>query len=374
MTSLPASLSDDQVRWLHTRAQHLAAPLAGTVAQVVTGVVGVQAQDAAAAALAVRARCAGLSAADVEQARVRDRSIVRTWCLRGTLHLAAAGDVGWLLGLLGPIFIRVGRGRRAQLGLDDETGAQAVAALSDTLERRGPLTRDEIVAQLAVRGIHLAGQARPHLLQLAALQGIICHGPLAGRQPTYVLTTDWIDPGPARPPDVAAAELARRYLAAFAPATPEDFAAWSGLSLTEARAAWGRMAPELLEVQVGGAPAWMLKSQADWLDEPARPGPVIRLLPSFDNYLLGYRRRHLILTTEHAQRIYVGGGILHPVLLADGRGIGAWKIKRRRGGIDVVVEPFVDLTAEVQTGLVAEVEDLGRFLGVEAQLRILPVE
>lgn len=368
-------LSDDQVRLLRLRAQRLVSqptrPAIG-VEQVVKHLCGVQAQDATAAALAIRARRAGLVAADVERALVEERSIVRTWCMRGTLHFVSAEDLGWLIPLLGPIFIRSAQGRRAQLGLDENTAARAVHALRDVLGKHGPLTRAEIVEQLAARGIRLVGQARPHLLGLAALQGIICFGPSRGREPTYVLLADWIDPSPALPPEQARAELARRYLSAYAPAAPEDFAAWSGLSLSEARGAWQHISSRLMQVQIEGSSAWLLKTQAPWLKRATPPRPVVRLLPSFDTLLLGYRSRDMVLAARYAKRIFPGGGLLRPALLVNGRAIGTWKIKRTRDSIEVIVEPFEDLTADVQQGLEAEVEDLAHFQSVEAILKVMP--
>ncbi len=135
---------------------------------------GIQAQELSSAALAIRARTTGSAAADVEQARIEERSIVRTWGPRGTLHLLATEDIGWLLPFLGPVFIAGDRRRRAELGLDEETCARAIHILRDVLANQGPLTRAELVEQLATHGIHLEGQARPHLLSRAALEGVIC--------------------------------------------------------------------------------------------------------------------------------------------------------------------------------------------------------
>src|SRR4051812_21085241 len=96
------TLTADQVRHLRTRAQHLTPGDSGTtVAEVVQVCAGMQAQEAPAAALAVRARSQGLTAAGVEAARVAARAVVRTWAMRGTLHLVATADLGWLLALLG---------------------------------------------------------------------------------------------------------------------------------------------------------------------------------------------------------------------------------------------------------------------------------
>jgi hypothetical protein len=374
------SLNEDQVRLLRLRAQQLAwrqsAAVTGhaQVVHVIGDLCGVQAQDTTSAALAVRARCAGLVAADVERARVEERSVVRTWLMRGTLHLVAAENLGWLLALLAPIFIRSSRGRRAGLGLDEETGVRGVRALGKMLAGQGPLTRAKIRQGLASQGIPSAGQATIHLIRLAALEGLLCYGPDRAGQETFVLLADWVGHGAAMPPEQAPAELARRYLAAYGPATPEDFAAWSGLALGAARGAWQQLTHQLLEVKVGGAPAWMLQSRATWLDQAWIGRPVVNLLPGFDTYWLGYRSRDLALDPIYARRVFPGGGMLRSALLVDGRAAGTWKIKRHRNHSEVIVEPFEELTPDIQRGLEREVEDLAHFLGSEARLNVVSQE
>jgi hypothetical protein len=242
--------------------------------------------------------------------------------------------------------------------------------LCDALTARGPLTRAEIVAHLAGHGITLVGQAAPHLLGRAALEGWICYGPDRGKEPTYVLLSDWVALGLALPPEEAGAELARRYLAAFGPAGPDDWAAWSGLSLKVGRAAWGRIADELIDVVVEGRPAWLLKAHQARLDEAPPSDPVVRLLGGYDTYLLGYRSRDLVLDPAHARRIHPGGGIIHPALLVDGMVAGTWRITRRRAGVEIAVEPFAPLAPAVLAALDAEAADVGRFLGQPATLAV----
>ncbi len=297
--------------------------------------------------------------------------MVRTWGMRGTLHLLATEDLGWLLALLGPVFIRSSRRRRAELGLDEDTGVRGVRAIRDVLGKYGPLTRAEIVDRLAARRIRTVGQATIHLIRLAALQGVVCLGPDRHGKPTYVVLADWVDEGPIMSQEKAQAELARRYLAAYGPATPQDFTTWSGLSLGEARAAWQHISGQLIEVKLGGSSAWMLKTQAAWLDKASPRRPIVRLLPSYDTYLLGYRRRDLALAPKHAKRIHPGGGLLHPALLVDGRAIGTWNVKRHRAHLEVSVEPFEALTVDVQRGLEVDLTDLAHFLGAEAKLNVM---
>ena len=367
------SLSNDQVRLLRLRAQRLtprSRDSVSNVALLVKGLCGIQAQDARAAALALRVRSAGLVAADVERARVQERTIIRTWGQRGTLHLLATEDLGWLLPLFSPVFIAGGQRRRAELGLDEDTCARGICVIRDVLASQGPLTRADIVEQLAIHGLHIEGQARPHLLYRAALEGVICLGPDRGTEPTYVLLSDWVQQGQALPQEAAYAELVLRYLGAYGPATPEDMAAWSGLPMSRIRAAWRHSANQLMEVEISGSAAWMLKTRAAWLDEPPIADRVVCLLPGFDIYMLGYQKRDLAVPQQHTKRINAGGGILHPALLVDGRTVGTWKSLRKKNHLEVIVEPFDQLAPEVYPGLEAEVADLARFLEVQASLQV----
>ena len=368
---MSVQLSTDQVRFLRQYAQHLIPNQPGThisVTQVVLEVCGIQAQDTNAAALAIRVRGAGLISADVEQARIQQRSIVRTWGPRGTLHLLATQDLRWLLTLLGPAFIAGNRSRRLELGLNDETSIRGAQLIRDILAGQGPLTRDELVEQLATRGIHLEGQARPHLISYAALHGILCFGPDRGTKPTYVLLDDWLDRAhlTSLSQETACEELARRYLAAYGPASPDDMVAWSGLPMSEIRAAWKRIADSIVEVEVTGQLAWLPKTHLARLDEFPDHPLVVRLLAGFDTYLLGYRNRDIAVAPPFAKRINAGGGMIRPALLVNGQAVGTWKSPQRKKQLDVVVEPFEQLSPGVQPALEAEARDIARFLGIPA--------
>ena len=126
-----------------------------------------------------------------------------------------------------------------------------------------------------------------------------------------------------------------------------------------------------MEVEIEGSSAWLLKTQATWLKRATPPRPIVRLLPSFDTLLLGYHSRDMVLAAKYAKRIFPGGGLLCPVLLVNGRATGTWKVKRHRDSIEVIVEPFEDLMADMRRGLEAEVEDLAHFQSVEAILKVM---
>jgi hypothetical protein len=320
------------------RSQGLLERRMSTVGEVVRRVVGVQAQDRAAGALSIRARSSGLTRADVDRALVEERSVVRLWAMRGTIHIVPAEDAAWLVELFAPLALPGSHRRLEQLGVSAADRPRAVSLIRSTLAERGPLTRAELTEPLARAGIATDGQAAAHLPLLAALEGHICFGPVRGGKPTFVLRDDWLGADlPCIPREEAIGELARRYARAFGPAGAEDFAAWSGLPLRDARTGWS-------EVRL--APA------ADATPDP----PVTRLLPAFDTYLLGYRSRDFAVPAEHARKVWPGGGIVRPTVVENGRAVATWK----RSGTKIEIEPFDPVMTIAADD---EIADVRRFLG-----------
>jgi uncharacterized protein YcaQ len=365
-------LSTKQIRLLRLRSQRLhpeAARSISGVAELVKVMSGLQAQELPSATLAVRPRSIHLVAEDVKKAREEDRSIVLTWCMRGTLHLVPAEDLGWLLPFFGPVFIRKSDRRYKQLELDQETRKRAVSEIRKALSQRGPLIRTELAEALAAKGIPVEGQAIAHLVRYAALEGIICFGPERDGQLTYVLLDDWVRPSGRLDADQIQAELARRYLEAYGPAAPDDLARWSGISIGEARAGFEAISNDLLEVPTSDSQAWMLASYSAWLDEP-REDSIVRLLPRYDAYLLGYQSRAFMVSAAHAKRIHPGGGQIKSTLIVDGRAAGIWSTERKKHSVTIVVEPFEPISPNVISKIEAEAQDIGRFMGQETQLRV----
>ncbi|RZS40708.1 winged helix DNA-binding protein [Herbihabitans rhizosphaerae] len=334
-------------------AQGLAAR-GSDVAEAVRRVVALQGQDVRASRLAVRARTAGLTASDVDDA-IAARKVVRTWAMRGTLHLLAAEDVRWIVGLLGPRFAHRTRGRREQLGLDESSTARGVAALTEVLSGAGPLTRAKIVSRLAGHGVVLdpKSQAPAHLLGYAALTGVLCRGPEAPKdESTYVLLDEWLPPAPVIDEEEALVRLASRYLVGHAPADAADFATWAGLPLGRARSAFTAIGDH---------------------DRPAASVPergVVRLLGHFDAYLLGYASRVPAVPPEHDRKIQSGGGFVMPAVCVDGRVVGTWRLDRSGGRGTVSVQPFGVVGSAVRQALCDDADDVSRFLGIEVDLAI----
>lgn len=363
-------LSPDDLRALRTRAQRLDEKQPrGALVDVVRAVVGVQAQLSPAMLLALRARISGLERADVEAALAERHSLARTWTMRGTLHLVTAEDIYWLIALLGPIFAAKDQRRRLQLGIDERVSRAGLSAIRTVLEDGSALTRHELVAKLAERGVNIEakGQAPVHLIAQAALAGIVCLGPdRPGGKTSYVLLDNWISPQAVLPREAALAELARRYLAGYGPAHVRDFAGWSGLSLTDARAGWQRLSESnpLVEVRVAGRSLWSLSKP----ETAVRPSePAVRLLPAFDAYVLGYADRDDLVQPEHQGAVYHGGQTV-PVVMVDGLAAGVWRYDRQGKRLKITVRAFDTFNSSVRDLIAEEAADIGRFFGLPASL------
>jgi hypothetical protein len=363
------SLSVAELLRLRLRAQQLSGGRAAEVAEVVRRTGAIQAQNTRAARLAVRVRGENLDAPGVDRASNVTRSVVRTWAMRGTLHMLAAQDIGWIVPLYRPAAEAV-TSRHRELGLDAALFARAMPAIGEVLSGGAALNRAELVAALNRVGVAVpgTGQAPIHLIGYAARQGLVCRGPDRGDDdPTYVLLREWVGELEPVEPEQALVRLARRYIAAYGPAGAADFAYWSGFPLRRARQALAALGSDLAEVDIAGEPAWLLPGQ----DTGSEPLPCVRLLGHFDAYLLGYRSRDLFLPPAHARRIQAGGGMVRPAVVVDGRIVGTWRRERSGQRAIVAVEPFERLDPAVLPGLSAEVADLGRFYEVPTELRVV---
>jgi hypothetical protein len=308
-------LTEDQLRRARVASQHLHRPRRRSATEMVRHLLGVQAQIYSAGVQALQARTEGLSAEAVERARLRSRSIVWTWAMRGTLHFIPAEDHAWLVPLRKDRVEQRSHLRFQQMGMQIDEATKAARMIVRMLEREGPLTRPEIAERLEARGVRLKDpQISYHLLFLLAGGGKIVRGPDRGQHPTYVLTRDWIRRSRKLSRQEALAELAVRYLRAHQPAELVDLAFWAGISMPDARRGWKAIEDRLVEVRALGRTMWALKGRFE-----EAPKGVKRELPSFDEYLLGWKDRSFIADKATWRKINPGAGWYHPAALDDGQ-------------------------------------------------------
>jgi hypothetical protein len=318
--------------------QQIAAHRFAAPGDVVATLGAVQAQDYSGALWSVALRTTGAVRADVEQA-LADRTIVRTWPLRGTLHFVAAADVRWMLKHLAAQVAERTSWSFRHFALDGKVFGRSVRLLVKALERGRQLTRDAIYRQLETGGIKTANGRGLYILWRAAHDGVICFGTPEGRQQTFALLDEWVPATKMLDRDAALAELARRYFTSHGPATRQDFAWWSGLAAADARAALDMARPHLAHETAAG--------QTYWLD-PSLPvrrrATAAYLLPLYDEYTVGYRDRSAVIPAQYASQ--AGNGIFKPPIVVDGQIVGSWTRTIEKNGVVVAPRPFAKLRAD----------------------------
>jgi hypothetical protein len=358
-----------QIRFVNQRIAH---PAPGRPEETVRAIGMVQAQDYLGALWAVGLRTSNATEKDIERA-LEAGQIVRTWPARGTLHFVSAQDVRWLLDLLGRRVIRRIAGRYRQLGLDDADFARSRAWVGQALQGGNRLTRPAIYQGLARAGVSMAGQRGIHILSRLAMEGQICFGPRDGKQQTFVLLDEWVPQAQTLPRERALLELARRYFSSHGPATVKDFAWWTGLPVSEARQALEMIEPELEEMDYDGQACWLRRSApaeqpaSQYAPPTARLLTVARLLPAFDEYLVGYTDRNAVLDPSFRLQVNDRGGMLNPVIAIGGLVVGTWKRALKKGTVAITPEWFAPPNKAQQHAFVEAAGRYAAFLGLKIE-------
>jgi hypothetical protein len=319
----------------------IASPACSSPEQVVTAMGAMQAQDYLASLWAIGVRLSDATEAEIEKA-IADRKIVRTWPMRGTLHLIGPDDVRWTLEHLAPRMIAAAARRHRELELSNAVFARSEKIFVRALEGGKALTRPEMMALLERAKIATANQRGYHILWRLALAGVICGGPRQGKQQTFVLLDEWIPRARRRSRDEVLADFALRYFTSRGPATLDDFSWWIGLKKSDAAAVVDSISSKLSSFSLGGATYWLSSST---------PAPVDRtgdlyLLPSFDELLLGYTDRSAAIPSELTRSVTpVANGMFMPIIVKSGRVMGTWKRTfSKKNAVILAPEPFAAFT------------------------------
>lgn len=330
---------------------------------VVQWMGALQAQDYAQAVWAMGARTSAPRLTSVEQA-IEQRSMVLTWPMRGTLHAVPARDTKWMLKLTAVRMLAKDARRLSQLELDEAILERCRNLFYKVLRGGQRLTRAALMQLLEDAGVSPKGQRGYHILWRSAQEGLICQGPLEGKQQTFVLLDEWAPDARELSHEEALAEIAGRYFTSHGPATVQDFAWWTGLPMAEAK--------QGLELAKAGLSCETIDGTAYWgrtFEPGSRAGgaPQVQLLPGFDEYLLGYKDRSAVLAAEHAGRVVPGAnGVFRPMVVAEGRVVGTWKRTVKKQAVDIAISLFErpEISQAAITGAARQYSDfLDRPLG-----------
>jgi hypothetical protein len=350
---------------LRLHNQFVAGTAQDTPYDVVKGLVAVQAQDFLGSLWAVGLRMKKATEASIEEA-IASRTIVRSWPMRGTLHFVAAEDLRWMLSLLTPRIVNRAAYHHRLSGLDEKIFAKCRKLIVKALEGGNLLTRDEVYDTFEKGKISTADQRGLHILGQLAHEGLICFGPRRGKQITFTLLDEWVPKPRKLDSDEALAELALRYFKSRGPATVNDFAWWSGLSLTEAKHGLEMAQPSLHHETIGDQDCWMA---ADTLNVKVRKEPV-HLLSSYDEYLIAYTDRSAALNPQFNHRVMTGNGIFNPIIVVNGQVAGTWKRTIKKDTVTLDVKPLTPLSEAHRKALATKANRYGQFVGMEPKLVI----
>jgi hypothetical protein len=360
---------DQAVSW-RVGAQLLLEP-SGTAVEAARRVAGVQAQVMSAAEMAIGVRT-GRRPEHVRDALWSRRTVVKTWAMRGTLHLLPTDELPtWVAALRA----KEQGARRGQAwvryhGITLEELARITAAVGEILGRE-PLTREELGAAVtaATGDSHLGEAVRTGfggtILKTAAANGDLCFGPDRGRNVTFVDPRTWVRGAWKEPPaDEATAVVVRRFLDAYGPATTDDFARWWGVAPADGKRAIRPLSGELAEVDIDGSAAWLTPAGAETVSAAKPLRGHVRLLPAFDSYVFAPHghRRHTWPEGLH-DRISRKAGWITPALVVDGRVAGVWSHERRGDAVAIEIEAFAPLPKRVRTAAEAHARSYEALLG-----------
>lgn len=341
---------------------------------VVSATCGMQAQVMSAAQLALRARIRGLTAPEIERALGQDRTLVKVWCMRGTLHVLPARELPLYVAALRPYRLKQEQRWMARYGVD----AAAIEAMADAIFgalSADPLTRREISQAISPRlrkGAPQIQELLEHgwggLGKYVCLQGNLCLGPNQGQEATFVRRDQWLSGWKDIRGEVAEEWLLERYLQAYGPATVQDFAVWAGLAVKDASQIWGRLQDEMRTVEVEGNRAAVLERDLHVLREAALAAEDVRLLPHFDIYLLAHRSKAHLVEDVNYKQVYRAAGWISPVVLIDGRIAGVWSHRQRGKRLQVSVEPFRPLSRSQRVAIEERAASVAEFFESSLEL------
>ena len=332
---------------------------------MVRDIAGAQAQLMSAAELqvGVRAECA---VQDVRAALWKHKSLVKTWLMRGTLHLIPAADLPLYTAAMSTRWIRINRSWLKLVGLSEPELLKLVAEIGAVLDST-PLTREEVIKVVgkghSPRVLDVLKSGWGGMLKPAARNGMLCFGPSRGQSVTFVRPEKWLSSWTKVDPDAALIEVGRRYMRAYGPATKLDFVRWWGNWPGVGTAAWAGLESELVHVSVEGTRTQMLARDLDAIAKSSAAASV-QLLPLFDPYLLGHVNRDHLYAAIHRARVSRTAGWISAVVLEDGRVAGTWTHVVAKQTLHIKVEPFKRLAARTLAVVRRRADSLAETLGL----------
>ena len=367
---MPPRVTPAQIHAFRLARHHLIAPAKSDLVSVTSDVCGIQAQIMACAYLSLNARLPGLTREEIRRALNEKRTLVKTHCMRQTLHLLPSTQYATYISANKKTRIKQVRNVMDRFKITDREADQLLRVLLDALAEK-PLAQKALRAAVRpqvsknVRAWmgRVWGIVRP-----AVVEGLVCYGPDEGNEITYVRTDQWLPIQKSVSPEMAQQFLLRAYLRAYGPATARDFAHWSGISMKEVTEAWKSIEAELTEVQEEDRRSHILSEDEAALSRSSLKEHNLRLLPSFDVFLLAHAEKSHMLHDKHYKKIYRSQGWISPVILIDGQVAGTWSHERKGKFLEITLAPFDKIPKSLSAQIESEATRLSTFLRATSKL------
>jgi hypothetical protein len=351
-------MTSPEIARLRLHTQHIAGARFEKASEAVAWLGAVQAQDYLGAVWAIGLRMRNAVEADVERS-IADRTIIRTWPMRGTLHFVAAADIRWMLELLTPrVVANNAQWLLRDFDLDESAFARSKDLFARALQGGKRLTRNAMYDVLDAGGVSASQRGR-HILTRLAQDGFICFGAREGKQQTFALLEEWAPAARRMARDESLAEIAKRYFIGHGPATLQDFAWWSGLTMTDATAGLEMAKRSLAQETINGQTYWLDPSTPTTKD----PSPTAYLLPAFDEYTVAYKDRSAVLDPAYTKQANSGNGIFYPTIVVDGQVVGTWKREMKKDTLVITPSHFAKLKRAETCAITEAATRYGKFLG-----------
>ena len=344
--------------------QHILGTLFEKPDDMVRWMGAVQAQNFLGSLWAIGIRVKNAQEPDIEHA-IADKTLVRTWLLRGTLHFVAVEDIKWILGLVAPRIIASNANLlKTNFKLDNNEFKRIKKVIVSTLEGGQSLTGDKIYSELEKASISTSSLRGLHILHCLALEGLICFGAREGKQQTFLLLDEWLPNTKSMGHDKALGELARRYFTSHGPATIQDFRWWSGLRDADARTALDTIKSQLLSEDIDNQTYWF----QSFKETEDNKYPVSQLLPNFDEYFIGYKDRNNLVNGIYTKEFNINDFIFNSNIILNGEIVGAWKRIFKEGKVIITLNYYKSLNKEENWAVKKAAKDYGKFLDMPVHL------
>ena len=353
-------MTTPEIAHLRLSNQALLNAATSTPQALVSKMGAIQAQDYPMAKWAIGTRLADANEAKIDKA-IHTGTIIRTHILRPTWHFVAARDIAWMLELTAPHVKTIVSSGNKGVGLTADILKKSNKIIAQALKGNIHLTRDKLKTLLETAKIPCNDNRASHIFAWAELEGVICSGRPEGSKQTYALLEERVKATKTLSRSDALAKLAERYFTAHGPASLKDFIWWSGLSVVDAKNALEQNKKKLTEIATKEDIYWTKNTEAS----VASTNDSSLLLPSFDEYLIGYKNRTAAIPLDLQSRAFTNNGIFRPIIVVNGQVKGIWSRVVVKDKVDIITNFFETPNKAITKAVSIAAEKYASYLGKE---------